>query len=119
LEGPAEGALAISCSTCANSAFNLLSFAAVDSRRRSSSVSESDERVCVRIGGRRYDCSARQLVSLDYEVKILVYLVFERTSAELYCGLVGRLHPALLPLSCFRLSVLRSSCQLRDPGPAS
>ena len=90
LEGPAAGALAISCSTCANSAFNLLSFAAVDSRRRSSSVSESDERVCVRMGGRRYDCSARQLVSLDYAVEMLAYLVFGRISAELYFGPVDR-----------------------------
>jgi hypothetical protein len=69
--------------------------------------------VCVRMGGRRYDCSARQLVSVDYEVKILAYLVFERISAELYCGLVDRSHQALLLPSCSRLLVLRSDNQLQ------
>jgi hypothetical protein len=116
LEGPAAGALAISCSTWANSAFNLLNFAAVDSRRRSSSVSESDERVCVRIGGRRYDCSTCQL---GYIVEMLTYLVFERISAEPCCGLVGRSHPGLLRLSCFLLLVLRSGCQLLCSGRVS
>jgi hypothetical protein len=53
LEGPAEGVFAISDSSWPNSAFRRLSFAVVDSRRRSSSVSESDERVWVRMGGRR------------------------------------------------------------------
>jgi hypothetical protein len=71
------------------------------------------------MGGRRYDCSARQLVSVDYEVKILAYLVFERISVELCCVLVGRLHPGLRLLSCSRLLVLRSDYQLDAQGRAS
>jgi hypothetical protein len=58
-------------------------------------------------------------VSLDYIAEMLAYLIFERISAELYCDLVDRLHPALLLLSCFRLLVLHSGYQLRHSGPVS
>jgi len=58
-------------------------------------------------------------VSSGYVVDMLAYLVFERISAELYSGLVGRSRPGHLPLSCSRLLVLRSDCQLLSPGRVS